>query len=103
MPQSLNEQLSREQQIAALEKDWATNPRWKGVKRGYSAADVVEKIEWLKAHDKEAQQIATNGRNFALSYLRLEDQYCYVATLLETLGELQKNSDAIEPFAPKKM
>jgi len=36
-----NEQLSREQQIAALEKDWASNPRWKGVKRGYSAADVV--------------------------------------------------------------
>ncbi len=34
-------QLTREQQIAALEKDWATNPRWKGVKRGYSAADVV--------------------------------------------------------------
>ena len=26
MPQSLTEQLSREQQIAALEKDWATNP-----------------------------------------------------------------------------
>jgi len=41
MPQSLNEQLSREQQIAALEKDWATNPRWKGIKRGYTAADVV--------------------------------------------------------------
>jgi isocitrate lyase len=41
MPQSLTEQLSREQQIAALEKDWATNPRWKGIKRGYSAADVV--------------------------------------------------------------
>jgi len=32
---------SRAEQIAALEKDWATNPRWKGVKRGYSAADVV--------------------------------------------------------------
>ena len=32
---------TREQQIAALEKDWAENPRWKGVKRGYSAADVV--------------------------------------------------------------
>src|SRR6201986_904601 len=41
MPQNLTEQLSREQQIAALEKDWATNPRWKGVKRGYSAADVI--------------------------------------------------------------
>ena len=33
--------LTREQQIAALEKDWAENPRWKLVKRGYSAADVV--------------------------------------------------------------
>ncbi len=33
--------LTREQQTAALEKDWAENPRWKGIKRGYSAADVV--------------------------------------------------------------
>jgi isocitrate lyase len=24
---------TREQQIAALEKDWAENPRWKGIKR----------------------------------------------------------------------
>jgi isocitrate lyase len=34
-------QLTREQQTAALEKDWAENPRWKGIKRGYTAADVV--------------------------------------------------------------
>jgi isocitrate lyase len=34
-------QMTRDQQVAALEKDWATNPRWKGVKRTYSAADVV--------------------------------------------------------------
>ena len=33
--------LTREQQIAAIEKDWAENPRWKGIKRGYTAADVV--------------------------------------------------------------
>ena len=33
--------LTREQQIAQIEKDWAENPRWKGIKRGYSAADVV--------------------------------------------------------------
>src|ERR1700741_1822617 len=31
----------REKQIAALEKDWNEDPRWKGVKRGYRAADVV--------------------------------------------------------------
>jgi isocitrate lyase len=34
--------LTREQQIAQLEKDWAENPRWKGIKRGYTAAEVVK-------------------------------------------------------------
>ncbi|MGY3931293.1 isocitrate lyase [Aeromonas encheleia] len=33
--------LTREQQIQAIEKDWAENPRWNGIKRGYSAEDVV--------------------------------------------------------------
>jgi isocitrate lyase len=33
--------LNRDQDIAALKKDWAENPRWKGVKRGYTAEDVV--------------------------------------------------------------
>jgi isocitrate lyase len=32
---------SRQQQIAQLKKDWQDNPRWRGVKRGYSAEDVV--------------------------------------------------------------
>ncbi len=31
----------RTQEIARLELDWAENPRWRGVKRTYSAADVV--------------------------------------------------------------
>src|SRR5215471_6786314 len=34
-------QPSREQQAAALEREWAQNPRWKGIQRGYTAADVV--------------------------------------------------------------
>ncbi|MEM9605082.1 MAG: isocitrate lyase [Pseudomonadota bacterium] len=32
---------SRQAQIDALEKDWAENPRWKGVTRPYTAEDVV--------------------------------------------------------------
>jgi isocitrate lyase len=32
---------TREEQIQALKKDWAENPRWKGVKRNYTAEDVV--------------------------------------------------------------
>ena len=29
------------EQVEALEQDWAESPRWKGVRRDYSAADVV--------------------------------------------------------------
>jgi isocitrate lyase len=31
----------RKKEAAALERDWAENPRWKGVKRGYGGEDVV--------------------------------------------------------------
>ncbi len=34
--------MNHQQEIAALEKDWSTNPRWKGIKRPYSAADVLK-------------------------------------------------------------
>ena len=34
-------QPARSAQIAALEADWATNPRWANVTRGYKAEDVV--------------------------------------------------------------
>lgn len=33
--------LTREQQVQVLEQEWASSPRWKGIKRGYTAADVV--------------------------------------------------------------
>ncbi len=33
--------VSREQQAASLQDDWDSNPRWKGVRRSYTAADVV--------------------------------------------------------------
>ena len=34
--------MQREQQVQALEQEWAQNPRWNGVKRGYGAAEVVK-------------------------------------------------------------
>jgi len=48
--------MSREDQIKALEKEWAENPRWKDVKRSYSAEDVVrlrgsKQIEYTHAKD----------------------------------------------------
>ena len=29
------------ERAAELQKDWETNPRWKGIKRPYSAEDVI--------------------------------------------------------------
>jgi isocitrate lyase len=48
--------LTRKEQIAALEQDWATNPRWKGIKRGYSAADVVKLRGSVKVDYTHAQR-----------------------------------------------
>jgi isocitrate lyase len=33
--------MNNELEIAKLKKDWAENPRWKGIKRGYTAEDVI--------------------------------------------------------------
>ncbi|MFN0278877.1 MAG: isocitrate lyase [Pyrinomonadaceae bacterium] len=46
--------MQQKEQIKAIEKDWATNPRWKGVVRNYTATDVVKlrgtvKIEYTLA------------------------------------------------------
>ena len=70
-----------------------------------NAADVLEKIIWLKSHPKEAQQLAQNAHNFGASYLRLEDYYCYMASALEVMGE-NLDPSALVPFnlrpVPKK-
>lgn len=34
-------QRSKQERIDALKKDWATNPRWKGIERPYTAEEVV--------------------------------------------------------------
>ncbi|WP_087022871.1 isocitrate lyase [Thaumasiovibrio subtropicus] len=49
--------LTRQQQIEALEKDWAENPRWKNVKRTYSAEEVIN----LRGSFAPEQTIAQRG------------------------------------------
>jgi len=48
--------MDTQQEIERLEQDWKDNPRWAGVQRGYSAADVVrlrgtKRIEHTLARD----------------------------------------------------
>ncbi|MEO0952772.1 MAG: isocitrate lyase, partial [Pseudomonadota bacterium] len=47
----------RHAEITRLEKDWAENPRWKGVERTYSAGDVVR----LRGSIKKENTIARRG------------------------------------------
>lgn len=69
----------------------------------HSMADLVKKVKWLREHDKLAFQLATNARNFGLSYLRYEDAICYAATAIQSLGEILNGSDVNEPFYPNSL
>ncbi|MES2041252.1 isocitrate lyase [Undibacterium sp. Ji42W] len=48
---------TRAQQVAELQKDWDTNPRWNGIKRNYTAEEVVR----LRGSMKVEHTIAKNG------------------------------------------
>ncbi len=48
---------TRKAEAAAIQKDWDTNPRWKGIKRGYTAEDVVR----LRGSIRKEHTLAQNG------------------------------------------
>jgi isocitrate lyase len=73
-------QPTREQQIAALEKDWAENPRWKGIKRGYTAAHVVN----LRGSQPVEHTLAKRGAEKMWNLLNTEP-------FVNTLGALTGN------------
>ena len=66
----------------------------------YSAADLIAKVQWLHDNDDKAQQIARNAANFGKSYLRLEDYFCYTASALKLISDLEQNTTALEGFTP---
>jgi isocitrate lyase len=71
---------SREQQIQALEKDWAENPRWKGIKRNYTAEDVVR----LRGSLQVEHTLAKRGAEKLWNLLHTEP-------FVNTLGALTGN------------
>lgn len=48
---------TRQERIEALLKDWAENPRWKGIERGYTAEEVVK----LQGSFIQEQTLAKRG------------------------------------------
>ena len=59
----------RTEQIAELEREWTTNARWKNVKRGYSAADVVN----LRGTIPHRSLLAAHGADKLWEHLQTED------------------------------
>ena len=50
---------TRQERIEALKKDWAENPRWKGIKRPYTAEEVVS----ISGSVEVEYTLAKNGAN----------------------------------------
>ena len=72
--------MNREQTVNAMQKEWAENPRWKGVKRTYSAADV----ERLRGTLQIEHTLARRGSEKLWKMLK-EEPY------VNTLGALTGN------------
>ncbi len=61
--------MTKEEQIKNIEKDWAENPRWEGVERTYSAADVLR----LRGSVKIEYTIAAMGAERLWDLMKTED------------------------------
>ena len=71
---------TRDESIRALEQDWAENPRWKGVRRSYSAVDVVR----LSGSVRVEHTLARRGAEKLWSLVNTEP-------FVNTLGALTGN------------
>ena len=49
--------MTRQEQINALNQEWANSPRWKGISRNYTAEDVVK----LRGSVQIEYTLARNG------------------------------------------
>ena len=85
--------MNREQQIRQLETEWAENPRWKGVKRDYSAADVVK----LRGTVQIEYTLARLGSEKLWNYVHEDEPLCALGALTgnQAIQEVQAGLRAI--------
>ncbi|KAF8773671.1 protein O-glucosyltransferase 2-like [Argiope bruennichi] len=58
-------------------------------------SNLVDKLQWAIDHDNEAQTIAENAQNFALSNLMPKDILCYYAVLFNEYSKRLKSESII--------
>ena len=85
--------MSREEQIKQLEAEWADSPRWKGVERNYSAADVVK----LRGSIQIEHTLAKHGAEKLWRLVNQEQPVCALGALTgnQAIQEVQAGLKAI--------
>ena len=87
------EVMSVKEQINKLEDEWANSPRWKGVTRTYSAADVVK----LRGTVQIEHTLARMGSEKFWRLINQEDPVCGLGALTgnQAIQEVQAGLKAI--------
>ncbi|MGI9201968.1 MAG: isocitrate lyase [Woeseiaceae bacterium] len=85
--------MSKEEQIKKLEAEWADSPRWEGVKRNYSAADVVK----LRGSIQIEHTLARHGAEKLWRMVNQEQPVCALGALTgnQAIQEIQAGLKAI--------
>jgi isocitrate lyase len=85
--------MERKQQIARLESEWAESPRWKGIQRNYSAADVVK----LRGSVLIEHTLARHGAEKLWRLVHQEKPLCALGALTgnQAIQEIQAGLKAI--------
>ena len=85
--------MSKEEQIKQLEEEWANSPRWKGVKRNYSAAEVVK----LRGSIQIEHTLARHGAEKLWRLVNQEQPVCALGALTgnQAIQEIQAGLKAI--------
>jgi len=85
--------MRRDEQIKALESEWAESPRWKGVQRDYSAQDVVK----LRGSLLIEHTLARVGAEKLWRMVNQEEPVCALGALTgnQAIQEIQAGLKAI--------
>jgi isocitrate lyase len=85
--------MQRDEQIKALESEWAESPRWKGVQRDYSAEDVVK----LRGSVLIEHTLARVGAEKLWCMVNQEEPVCALGALTgnQAIQEIQAGLKAI--------
>ena len=85
--------MERSEQISRLESEWAQSPRWRGVERNYSAADVVR----LRGTLQVEHTLARHGAEKFWRLVNQEQPVCGLGALTgnQAIQEVQAGLKAI--------